>query len=263
MLMSLYAKGQPHAGHACRAWGRPESGCPQGDGPDTGICAPHGQERLKRDSRMQDQAEEFKRIVPGPGGSTSPLSALSEKTIRRMIYSGKKKRFTYNTNVYTNADGVVIAISRSSVGSPATGHAAQGGPDAVWQVAESMRDSSTPEEAGCRIWADRGLREPARICPARRHDPPQEVQERLPSRRSTTTWELHPSARRALHRKAQAWQTRTTGRLSQFNHEFNVITGLVNLACSGIRSDKGPPSSWQVGDVLTGAGPSLLQAAPF
>ena len=52
--------------------------------------------------------EEFKRIVPGPGGGDvtadgthCPVQRPSEKTIRRMIYSGKKKRFTYNTNVYT------------------------------------------------------------------------------------------------------------------------------------------------------------------
>ena len=93
--------------------------------------------------------EEFKRIVPGPGGGDitadgthCPVQRPSEKTVRRMTYSGKKKQFTYNTNIYTNTDGVVIGMSRSSVGS--TGgitllrglhrrhHAAQGGPDAVW-----------------------------------------------------------------------------------------------------------------------------------
>ena len=32
-------------------------------------------------------------------------SRPSEKAVRRMVYSGKKKRLTYNTNVYANADG--------------------------------------------------------------------------------------------------------------------------------------------------------------
>ena len=53
--------------------------------------------------------EEFKRIVPGQGGGDifldgthCPVQRPSEKTLRRMKYSGKKKRFTNNTNVYTN-----------------------------------------------------------------------------------------------------------------------------------------------------------------
>ena len=61
-------------------------------------------------------------MVPGNGGGDviadgthCPVRRPSEKTVRRMTYSGKKKRFTYNTAVYTNADGVIIGISKSSV----------------------------------------------------------------------------------------------------------------------------------------------------
>ena len=68
--------------------------------------------------------EEFKRIVPGQGGGDifldgthCPVQRPSEKTLRRMKYSGKKKRFTNNTNVYTNRDGVIIGVSESTVGS--------------------------------------------------------------------------------------------------------------------------------------------------
>ena len=68
--------------------------------------------------------EEFKRIVPGPDGGDifidgthCPVQRPSKKTLRRMAYSGKKKRFTNNTNVYTNRDGVVIGISKCTVGS--------------------------------------------------------------------------------------------------------------------------------------------------
>ena len=68
--------------------------------------------------------EEFKRIVPRPGGGDiivdgthCPVQRPSEKTVRRMIYSGKKKRFTYNTAVYASADGVIIGMSKSAVGS--------------------------------------------------------------------------------------------------------------------------------------------------
>ena len=62
--------------------------------------------------------EKFKRIVPGSDGydviadgTHCPVRHPSEKTIRRMTYSGKKKRFTYNTAAYTNTDGVIIGMS--------------------------------------------------------------------------------------------------------------------------------------------------------
>ena len=68
--------------------------------------------------------EEFKNRVQGPSGEDvfvdgthCPVQHPSEKIVRRRRYSGKRKRFTNNTNVYTNADGVIIGISRRSVGS--------------------------------------------------------------------------------------------------------------------------------------------------
>ena len=68
--------------------------------------------------------EEFKRMVPGDDGGDAildgthcPVQRPSEKTVRRMRYSGKKKRFTNNTNVCINTEGVIIGISKSAVGS--------------------------------------------------------------------------------------------------------------------------------------------------
>ena len=56
--------------------------------------------------------EEFKKIVLGDDvgdviidGTHCPVRRPSEKTVRRMRYSGKKKRFTNNTNVCINAEG--------------------------------------------------------------------------------------------------------------------------------------------------------------
>ena len=129
--------------------------------------------------------EEFKRIVPGPGGGDvtadgthCPVQRPSEKTVRRMIYSGKKKRFTYNTNVYTNADGVVIGISRSSVGSTGDITLLREDPMPFGKWAESMRDGSTPGRRQDPHLARPGL-SGNRQGSARRyaHDPPQEVQE--------------------------------------------------------------------------------------
>ena len=105
--------------------------------------------------------EKFKGIVPGPGGGDviadgtyCPVQRLSEKTVRRMAYSGKKKQFTYNTNVYTNADGVVIGISRSSVGPTGDITLPREDPMLFGRWTESMRDGSTLEEDRICVWVD-------------------------------------------------------------------------------------------------------------
>ena len=96
---------------------------------------------------------------PGGGGVTAngthcPVQRSSEKAIRRMIYSGMKKRFTYNTNVYTNADGVVIGISRSSVGPTGDITLPRENPMLFGRWTESMRDGSTLEEDRICVWVD-------------------------------------------------------------------------------------------------------------
>ena len=117
--------------------------------------------------------EEFKRMVPGPGGGDvtadgthCPVRRPSEKTVRRMIHSGKKERFTYNTNVYSNAGGVVIGMSRSSVGP--TGDITllrearcrlAGGPNPCATAQPRRKTGSASGSTGA-------TREPARICPA-------------------------------------------------------------------------------------------------
>ena len=79
---------------------------------------------ISKDIAECETREEFKKRVPGPDGGDLFVDGThckvqhpSEKTIRRMRYSGKKKTFTNNTNVYTNANGVIIGISKRSVGS--------------------------------------------------------------------------------------------------------------------------------------------------
>ena len=119
--------------------------------------------------------EEFKIMVPGPGGGDvtadgthCPVQRPSEKTVRRMIYSGKKKRFAYNTNVYTNADGVVVGISRSSVGS--TGDITLSGRIRC-RLASGPNPCATAQprkKTGSASGSTGAIREPAGICPALR-----------------------------------------------------------------------------------------------
>ena len=132
-------------------------------------------ENASKDIAECETKEEFKKSVPGPDvgdvfvdGTHCRVQRPSEKTVRRMRYSGKKKTFTNNTNVYTNADGIIIGISKSSVGSTGDITLLREDPMPFGKWAESMREDSTPKEDRIRIWADRATRELVRICPARR-----------------------------------------------------------------------------------------------
>ena len=102
--------------------------------------------------------EEFKKMVPGPDGGDLFVDGThcrvqrpSEKTIRRMRYSGKKKAFTNNTNVYTNVNGVIIGISKSSVGSTGDITLLREDPMPFGRWEESMHDESLSEEDKIRI----------------------------------------------------------------------------------------------------------------
>ena len=107
--------------------------------------------------------EEFKGIVPGDDGGDimidgthCPVQRPSEKTVRRMRYSGKKKRFTNNTNVCINNQGVIIGISKSTVGSTNDITLLREDPMPFGRWAKSMKDGSTPDEDRIRVWADKG-----------------------------------------------------------------------------------------------------------
>ena len=223
--------------------------------------------------------EEFKRMVPGPGGGDvtvdgthCPVQRPSEKTVRRMIYSGKKKRFTYNTNVYTNADGVVIGISRSSVGSTGDITLPREDPMPFGRWTESMRDGSTPEEDRIRVWVDRGYQGTGKDLPGATLMIPHkrsknhriltaEQKEHNHLVNSTRVRVEHSIGRlKRYARLADPYD----GTISQFNYEFNVITGLVNLHLLWDRIDKGPPSPGRWGTSIdwSGAVPPA-SGAPF
>ena len=107
--------------------------------------------------------EEFKGIVPGQGGGDifldgthCPVQRPSEKTLRRMKYSGKKRRFTNNTNVYVNRDGTIIGTSESTVGSVGDITLLRERPMPFGKWEEAMHDADRPEGEQNRIFCDRG-----------------------------------------------------------------------------------------------------------
>ena len=118
--------------------------------------------KISEDIVECETSEEFKKRVPGPtggdvfvGGTHCKVQRPSEKTTRRMRYSGKKKTFTNNINVYTNTGGVIIGISKSSVGSTGDITLLREDPMPFGKWTESMREESTSKEDRIRVWADR------------------------------------------------------------------------------------------------------------
>ena len=223
--------------------------------------------------------EEFKRTVPGPGesdvtadGTHCPVQRPSEKTVRRMIYSGKKKRFAYNTSVYTNANGVVIRISRSSVNSTGDITLLREDPMPFGKWTESTRDGSTPEEDRIRVWVDLGYQGTGKDLPG--------ATLMIPHKRSKNHRILTAEQKEHNHlvNSARVRVVHSIGRLkryarladpydetiSRFNHEFNVITGPVNLRLLWDKIDKGPPSPGRWGTSIdwSGAVPPA-SGAPF
>ena len=204
--------------------------------------------------------EEFKRIVPGQGGGDifldgthCPVQRPSEKTLRRMKYSGKKKRFTNNTNVYTNRDGAIIGISESTVGSVGDITLLKERPMPFGKWEEAMHDADRPEGERNRIFCDRGLQGIADHLPGTAPMIPYKRTKKSPLTREQREHNSRINSERVLVEHSIGRLKRYDritdpydGTAAQFNREFNVITGLVNLNLlwDHVRK-KAPPEEWK------------------
>ena len=204
--------------------------------------------------------EEFKRMVPGPGGGDvtadgthCPVQHPSEKTIRSTIYSGKKKRFTHNTNVYTNRDGVIIGISESTVGSVGDITLLKERPMPFGKWEEAMHDADRPEGERNRIFCDRGLQGIADHLPGTAPMIPYKRTKKSPLTREQREHNSRINSERVLVEHSIGRLKRYDritdpydGTAAQFNREFNVITGLVNLHLlwDHVRKEA-PPGEWK------------------
>ena len=191
-------------------------------------------------------------------GTHCPVLRPSGKTVRRIRYSGKKKRFTSNTNVYINADGVIIRISRSSVGSTVDITLLREDPMPFGRWAESMNDGATPEKDRIRVWAGRDCQGTCRDLPG--------ITLMNPYKRSKNRRILTAKQKEYNHlvNSARVLAEHSIGRIKRyarltdpydgtigrFNQEFNVITGLVNLRLLWDKIDKGPPSPDRRGTLI-------------
>ena len=159
--------------------------------------------------------EDFKKIVPGSDGGEifidgthCPVQRPSVKSVRRMKYSGKKKKFTNNTNVYTNRDGVVIGISKSTVGSVGDITLLKERPMPFGKWEEAMHDPDLPESDRCHPFVDRGYQGIADHLPGHHAgDPVQEDQGHAAdagAKKAQPQDQLHQGVGGAHDRQAQA-----------------------------------------------------------
>ena len=183
-------------------------------------------------------------------GTHCHVQRPTEKTTRRMRFSGKKKQFTNNTNVYTNADGVIIGISKSSVGSTGDITLLREDPMPFGKWTESMRDEATPKEDRIRIWADKGYQGTGKDLPGATLMIPYKRSKKhriLTVEQKAHNHLVNSTRVRVEHSigRIKCYARLTDpydGTIGQFNREFNVITGLVNLHLLWDKIDKSPPS---------------------
>ena len=227
-------------------------------------------ENASKDIAECKTKEEFKKSVPGPDvgdvfvdGTHCRVQRPSEKTLRRMRYSGKKKTFTNNTNVYTNAGGIIIWISKRSVGSTGDIMLLREDPMPFGKWAESMREDSTPKEDRIRIWADRGYQGTGKDLPGATLMIPYKrskkhriltVEQKAHNHLVNSTRVLVEHYIGRIKRYARVTDP-YDGTIGEFNRELNVITGLVNLHLLWDKIDKGPPSPERWGTRIDWNGP--------
>ena len=215
--------------------------------------------------------EEFKKIIPGPDGGTlmidgthCPLQRPDEKQMRSMMYSGKKKKFTLNTTVCINENGVIVAISRSTVGSVHDITLLRESPPPFGKWWDRMCDENTPEEDRIHTLTDRGYKGIAKDLPGTNTLQPHKKTKNHKRFTKATREKDLPGTTHAAFNSARVKVEHSIGRLKRygrltapydgtindFNREFNIITGLVNLDLLWSRMEKGPPSGGNLRPVI-------------
>ena len=141
-------------------------------------------------------------------------------------------------------------------------------PFGKWE--ESMHDDSLPEEDRIRIWADRGYRGTGRDLPGATLMIPYKrsknrriltAEQKAHSHLVNSTRVLVEHSIGRIKRYARLTDP-YDGTIGEFDREFNVITGLVNLHLLWDKIDKSPPSPDRWGTLIDWNGTVPLQAAP-
>ena len=232
---------------------------------------------IAREIAACETKEEFKKIVPGCNGGEftidgthSPAQRPTEKTLRRMRYSGKKKRFTNNTTVIINKDGVIVGVSDSAVGSTSDITLLRESPMPFGKWTELMKDISTPNDDRIMIWVDKGYQGIGKDFPGSDIMIPHK---RTKNRKLTTEQKQHNH----IVNRTRVLVEHTIGRLKrhdkisdpydgtlkEYNDDFDIISGLVNLKLLWGKIDHAPPTPGKWETVIDWDKDSSANTAPL
>ena len=211
---------------------------------------------ISKDIANAGTKEEFKKIMPGPDGGIAMVDGThcsvyrpSNRQMRRITYSGKKKKFTFNTNICVDEDGVIVAISNSTMGSIPDITLLRESPLPFGRWWDRMCSEDIPNEDRVRLFTDLGykgikkdlpdanIQQPHKKSKDHGHFTPEEKEENH-SINSTGVKVEHSIGRLKRYGKLVVPYS---GTVSEFNNEFNIITGLVNLDLLWDKIEKEPP----------------------
>ena len=164
--------------------------------------------------------------------------------------------------MYTNRDGAVIGISKSTVGSVGDITLPKERPMPFGKWEEAMHDPDLPESDRCHPFVDRGYQGIADHLPGttpeipykKTRDTPLTPEQKKHNHRINSTRVLVEHTMGRLKRYARLADP-YDGNAAGFNREFNVITGLVNLNIVGLHG-KGSAAAGAVEDVSRRTGPA-------
>ena len=209
--------------------------------------------------------EDLKKIISGPDGGIMmidgthcPIQRPDEKQMRSMMYSGKKKKFTLNTTVCINENGVIVAISGSTVGSVHDITLLRESPPPFGKWWDRMCDENTPEEDRIHTLTDRGYKGIAKDLPGTNTLQPHKKtknHKRFTKEEKEHNHKINSARVKVEHSigRLKRYGRLTApykGKIGDFNREFNIIAGLVNLDLVWNYLEKGPPSGGTLGPVI-------------
>ena len=110
--------------------------------------------------KKANTAEELNRVMPDMtiiiDGTETPKQRPQDKEDRKDMYSGKKKRFTINTTIISNKNGLILGAGRSFHGGTHDLTMVTEDPVDFGRWSEGMYNSNTPEQNRIRVLADKG-----------------------------------------------------------------------------------------------------------
>ena len=113
--------------------------------------------------RKAETPSELKKILPGPDGGTVivdathvPVQRPLDAEKRAKMYQGRKKRFTLNTTVATNKDGLIVWIGKTRYGSMHDITVLKNDKIKFGRWEKAMKNPLTPSKKRMHVYTDKG-----------------------------------------------------------------------------------------------------------